>query len=608
MKSRKIKSNLTESANSLNPKLEKHVIVRQYGLLPPLNWDQDCFEHLFLMNKFWNRLVEIEQESRRQYRAILGEIPEVAAIEEQMSKTEAEALDHYASRKEARIKHKAKTGPHTKAYDEAIKELRARHKELLRQARVIRRTARGMVKPHLDSLERDRREMVKKAYQTSGLWWANYNAVLESYNRARVRAMKEGTELKFHRFSGEGRFSCQIQGGKSTAELLDNVGTREVALRLIDQGEFAALTGRGHQGGEAREVGSRRDRRQYGILAVTVYTGRDSDGRVVRRTLDFPIILHRLLPEEGRLKMVRVNRRRIGAEFDWTATFTYTHEAEPVPPSDSPLACGINLGWKQVHDGLRVATIFDGRGPARHIVLSHALLARFARVDILKSQLDRATNEAFEWLASSLPVELPEPLQELFQSLQRAKRSHFGTFAHFVLTWKKLELPFEPELLSEADRRRRQIKRVEIEYANLREKIRRRRLDFYRNEAKSLAEKYGTIVLDRMDLQRLAALEAPDGTPTELPETARKRRGWAAVSELRDWIKKQSAKSGTIILEKGIASTVTCHVCGEKGSKSVGTVTLTCSNCGSSWDSDSNAAANLLRTLHGVAHRAGPIF
>lgn len=247
--------------------------------------------------------------------------------------------------------------------------------------------------------------------------------------------------------------------------------------------------------------------------------------------------------------------------------------------SDSPLACAVSLGWKQVSAGLQVATIFDGQGSRRHIVLPNVLLARFARADELRGQLDRATNESFEWLASSLPTNLPEPLRKMSLELQ-GKHPHRRRFAQFVWTWKEQETSFEPTLLKEADRRRKKIKRVEAEIVNLREKVRRRRLDFYRNEAKNLAEKYGTIVVDSMDLRQLAALEAPDGTPNELAKIARKHRGWASISELREWIEKQAAKSGAVMLKKKIATTLICHVCCAIQTRPADGLPLICSTCG----------------------------
>jgi hypothetical protein len=45
----------------------RRLLIRKYALGEPLDWAQDCEDELFLMNRLWNRLVEIEQESRTQF-------------------------------------------------------------------------------------------------------------------------------------------------------------------------------------------------------------------------------------------------------------------------------------------------------------------------------------------------------------------------------------------------------------------------------------------------------------------------------------------------------------------------------------------------------------
>ena len=52
------------------------VLVRQYGLLPPLDWDQDCQEHLWMQNKLWNALVEIDQTARGRHGGMAGGTPD----------------------------------------------------------------------------------------------------------------------------------------------------------------------------------------------------------------------------------------------------------------------------------------------------------------------------------------------------------------------------------------------------------------------------------------------------------------------------------------------------------------------------------------------------
>ncbi len=565
------------------------VIVRQYGLLPPLNWGEDCFEHLFLQNKLWNRLVEIERENREQYRAILGTDEEVAAINSRIEATTARIADLDARRKELRKKNRAKVGKHTAFEDEAIKSAREELKSLAVQAKEIRAAARECVKGATDSLELVRREAIKLAYASSGLWWGNYNAVVNNYNRARVMAMKEGVELRFHRFDGSGRFTCQIQGGMSTEDLLAG-RSNIVSLRLVSNGEFAILCGR-KPAKYQKSIGSRRYERDYGILTITIYTGRNEQGEKFRRTLDFPIILHRSLPDEATLKILTVSRRKVGPDFRWSVTFTFTGEDQELLNSSS-IICGINFGWKQVSGGLRVATIYEEQDKPRHIVLPQVIVDTLAYVNELKSRIDTASNENHAWLMERM-TDAPEPLAEEIAAMRQAKRPHPARFAHFVLKWRS-EFPLhKPALLAKAEKRRKVVKRLSLEHHHLRDKVLRRRLDFYRNEAKKIAERYSRIVLDKMDLRLLAKLENSEGMPSELSQKARKMRLVAAISELREWIVKQAVKTGAEVVMLPVESTTTCHVCGEKVPYQRDLV-WNCSSCGNSWDQDENAAANLV--------------
>lgn len=566
------------------------VIVRNYGCLPPLNWGDDCQEHLYLMNVFWNRLVEIEQANRAAYRALVDADDQVSVVNAEIEEIKAEIEKHGAARNEARKQHRAKTGPHTAPHDQAIKDLKARLKEVAATAKDLRRVARAGIKEPAAALEAARREQVKAAYAASGLWWGNYNAVIDSYNVARSRAMKDGSELRFHRFDGSGRFTCQIQGGMSIEDLT-SARHNIASLRLLAAAEFAALL----RADPRQESGSRKGRRQYGLMTVTVYTGQDAAGAKTRRTLDLPVILHRPLPEEGTLKTLSVIRKRVGpGDYRWSVTFTLTADTDAVV-HPSPLACGINIGWKQVKDGLRVATLLDGHGH-RHIVLPQVILDKLSYIDDLKSRIDTATNDNCAWLLAGLP-EPPEALREAVAKLRRARKPHPVAYARLVMAWRQVP-DYAPDLRTEAETRRKAVKRLELEHANLRDKVLARRLDYYRVTAKAIAEKYGRIALDKIDLRQMAALVNPDGSPNELAAIARTNRTRAAVSEFREWIVKQAAKTGSVIEVFGIKSTQTCSMCGKTLPEATG-LTRTCLSCGGSIDTDVNAAANLLRALQG---------
>lgn len=570
------------------------IIVRQYGLLTPMNWGDDCFEHLCLQTKLWNRLVEIEQETRATYRAIVGTDEAVAEIDARIAEVKDRIEDMDSQRKDIRKEKRSKQSVHTEPLDGAIKAAKAELKELSSQAKEIRAAAKERIKAASTAIKDNddrRKELVKEARNASGLWWGNYNAVCNSYDTARSKAMKEGAELKFHRFDGSGRFTCQIQGGITTEELL--AGKHSIAqVRLVDQSTWAESAGKRPPTTMLQDVGSRRDCREYGILSVTIYTYKDEDGKH-RRTLDFPIILHRPLPEGATLKQLVVNRQKVGTDYRWAVTFTFTGEAEPVDNA-SPLSCGINLGWKQVQGGLRIATVQDGQGNSRHIVLPNDVVDRLEYADSdLKSRIDTATNDNFAWILDKWKGDdLPDPLVEIRTSLRRAKKPHPAKFAKAVIVWREQCPNYLPDAYQEAEKRRKQVKRLSLEHAHLRDKVLRRRQDFYRVEARKLAEKYSRIVLDKMDLRKMAMLEKSDGTPNELNEKARRLRTIAAVSEFREWLVKQAQKTGATIEQVSVESTHTCSSCGAAMEPSKGLI-WKCRSCKALVDQDENAATNL---------------
>lgn len=47
-------------------------LAHQYGLLDPIDWAPDCHEQLWLMNRLWNALVELEHKQRERFRGLIG--------------------------------------------------------------------------------------------------------------------------------------------------------------------------------------------------------------------------------------------------------------------------------------------------------------------------------------------------------------------------------------------------------------------------------------------------------------------------------------------------------------------------------------------------------
>lgn len=171
----------------MSVRADGEVVVRQYGLLEPLDWGEDCLEHLYLQNRLWNRLVEIDHEAREAVQALTKSDKRVQALQE---KIEGKLALRAALDKERKaLRQRARKNVDTSLQQRQIKKLSGDIKDLTPKLKEARRRARERQKPTLEVIDTRRFEAAKEARQQSGLWWGNYNAVCASYERARGRAM-----------------------------------------------------------------------------------------------------------------------------------------------------------------------------------------------------------------------------------------------------------------------------------------------------------------------------------------------------------------------------------------------------------------------------------
>ena len=564
---------------------EKHVLVRQYGLLAPLDWDQDCQEHLWLQNRLWNTLVEIEKNHREAYFLLTGSDPELRGIEEALSALMAEKEFLIAEKKSLRQAARKKAGVDTSAQDLRIAEIRPEIRRLAVSAKEKRKETRERMKPELDALEQKRREAVKCARNASGLWWGNYNAVCASYETARIMALKTGAELRFHSFDGTGRFTCQIQGGMTVSDFFSGDPQAIVSADPVSLDAFH------HPSRGERRKASRTK------LRITVTTTKDANGKYVRRMLAFPMILHREIPSDVLIKQLVVSRKRVGTEFRWTVTLTGTRSGSPRIAPGKPGICGIDLGWRLVPGGLRVASVADAES-VRHIVLPEKMLRRMDHVEDLKSRIDQEQDRLMIWLRAQWPElsgSFPEEIRERFANHLKSPKVSSRKLVGSVIAWRDGHGDFRPDLLAALETWRKNNKRMTQEMDNLRDKLSAQRTDFYRNEALRIVQNYSFVGIEDFDLREVVKLKTPEGEKTDQPAPARANRVRASVSDLRNWIRIQAAKTGTEIGRIPAADTTrACRQCLHINSGRPEDLVWTCDGCGTVWDQDENAARNIL--------------
>lgn len=556
---------------------DTEIIVRQYGLLAPLDWSDDCEAEIDRMRDLWNKLVEIDRMHRDAIRAIGADDPVVIATSAQAEAAQAAwaALmeERSALRKAARKKLA------TPEMDAAILEAAAQQRAAWAAAKEARQSARAGAREQLRALEDSRKAAVKAARQSSGCFWGGYNAVIASYETARHRAIKEGAELRFRsRHKRDCRIVNQIQGGGTWAEALDSTINGQVSIRPHALGRTA----------------SGRARPEYRLTA-TIYTR----GRGVRRTVTWPLILHRPMPENARIQEVTIVRQAIAhcrhgaaARETWSVSFLCRVPAVERTGNTQP-ACGIDIGWRRLNDGVRVAVVVPERGERTSVVLPERIVDGWRYSDDLAADIDRRTTARFAALAALPWGTASSALQDMAADMRRAPKKTYGMLDRLVSLWRETAASWEATVFAEAARDVQANRRDVGERHALMRRLAAARKDHYRKEALRIARNHGTIGLEaNLSLKQMAE---SDNDPT--PPPSRQYRKMSAPSEFLSALRLAADKTGAKVIEHDGASTWVCAQCGHEQSPSdPAALIATCPSCSATWDQDVNAARIILAT------------
>ncbi len=537
-----------------------------YGLFRPLDWGPDCDAEMRRMTALWNTLVEIDHASTAAYRSLVaGALDPVIAAERDAVLAELEALKTERKQRRAAARKKIPTPD----LDERIAVVRERYQALKERFAVAKKAAVAKTSQQRRELEANRQAAVKRARQQSGCYWGNYNAVINSYDAARGKVIQSGGELRFRSFKGQGRIVNQIQGGLSVGGLFEGV-SNQASLRPATQAEWPKrrLHPLGH------------------ILTATVFT-HDRKPRHV----SWPLILHRPFPDGAIIKEVHITRRKHGPTPDeWSVAFLLSAPIEEQTPAKR--ACGIDIGWRRLNEGVRVATIINERGERDFVVLPERIVSSFRHLDELASRRDKRVNALVATLRALPWAEAPAALADTATAMLRAPRHTARALARLAALWR--EHPWQREAYSQLHEELTDPYDSDLrdwrESAGLRSRIIRARLDHYRNESKRIVRRYGLIGSEKLSIAEMASSE---NDPT--PEPAHWYRKVAAPGEFLGALKWAVTKAGGRLHEHDGKSTWVCHACGtEQVPRDPAALVASCPHCHATWDQDVNAARNLL--------------
>ncbi|MGU3328120.1 zinc ribbon domain-containing protein [Methylobacterium mesophilicum] len=538
---------MTEGYENQSILEHKQIIIRHYGLLDPLDWDSDCDDELDRSIKLWNVLVVIhETYAQKYYDLILKD----EALKK--AKTDYEKLQENRASLAAVL--------------EAKKRLAVTQKEVSKQ-----------MASELRDLELARREAVKVARQNSGLWWGNYNPLVRAFENARSAAVRGGHTIRRRAPGGNSRITNTLQGGADVEHLFDG-SLSQVMIRPPS--------------GLAWSAESRGDRRrlQRTRLTATVFV---QSGE--RRSVTWPMVMHRPIPDNCRVKEIIITRRLVGEQWKWAASFICTRApgpAAPLPSGAKPLAA--DLGWRRVPDGLRVATVSAADCLPRFVVLQMDLLDAFAFTDELRDRVQTSARIGLELLQTTDATRFEQPYQEMLVTLQRCQDGRFTALRKFsrgpFFTTQSRDV-----LSDEIAAWRKEYTRLVTWLSNHQRKVVARRNHQYQNAAVEIMESASSIVINDIKFADIGRRSARSDETGFFPQRINYYRVVAAPSELVRFLKMQATKRGIPFSKEAAPSPVGCPECGSTARKSrADAMPQTCEACGTSFDQDVATCRSLL--------------
>jgi hypothetical protein len=335
----------------------------------------------------------------------------------------------------------------------------------------------------LEELGIARKAAVKKAQADSGLYWCNYDDVIQAYERARKQA-RNGAALRGRQWDGTGKVAVRFQTGLPAAAVF----AQDTRLQ-IDPIDAAAWS----------------DPRRSARRRLSRSTARIRIGTVKRGEpiwLELPIVVHRPLPDDGLVRAASAVRERIGGRWRWRLLLTVERRSE-VESRRGP-AVAVDVGWWPSDGELRVASWEDECGEHGELVLAKDLLSRFQKIDELKSERARRANEIRSFLIDwSRRTVVPE-----WMDWEAARGA--ATLLRALEQWQNSRFDGDMAAFDAAAEWRRRHRHFKVWEEHLRDQTLRRRRDLYRQFVAALVARHGTVFVEDADLR--AAARRGDGS------------------------------------------------------------------------------------------------
>ena len=534
-------------------------LVYEYGCLPPLLGREAAIEQMLRRHQLWNSLVEVERNYRSRLSAVLRDETAENAVEAACGRLTALRCEIKTRRRVER-----KRAVEVADLQAQIAQVKIDLADAIAVARESRRARIVQNKHSLQLLEASRRAAVRQAQTNSNLYWCNYDDVIASYDTARKRTSREGRDLRFHGWDCTGKVTVRYQQGLPVAGVWG--ADRRLQFDAVDPLAWTSPR--------------RSERRKLARSRVRIRVG--SDGREPV-WLELPAILHRPLPEDGTVRSASVICEKVGSRERWRLLVTV---ARPERTSRQGPAVAVDLGWRLLEEGLRVAYWEDERGDHGQLLLSPAVLWQFSKLNDLKSIQEHHLRVALDALAAWAKThEPPDGIDLRHVSEWRNP----WRLLRLYRAWKDCRAPGDEAAFAALVAWKERHDHLHEWEANLRDQVIRHRKEIYRRFVAELLRTHGRVFLEDLQIRAMARKDRPE-------EDHRNYSGGMRVVAAVSLLGRLIEEHGDSERVSARHTTQECSWCGHaKEWDAAENIMHRCEACGRLFDQDRNAARNILR-------------
>jgi hypothetical protein len=272
-------------------------------------------------------------------------------------------------------------------------------------------------------------------------------------------------------------------------------------------------------------------------------------------------------------------------------------------PASAPVASkrvSVDIGWRLVPEGLRVAAVLASGELPRFIILPVDLLESFSLVDELRARVHTSILHGLNLLQGADAQAYAQPFQAIlreYQSIPEKRAAHLKAFCQGPFFLEQQGEAIDVGLLAW----RKEFKRLSTWLSNQQKKVIARRNHFYHNVVIAVLDGASEIVVNDVKLGEIAARKPLVLDGPFIPNRANRYRSIAAPSELVSTLKLQATKRGINFTKVTADSPVRCPECGSTSRKTrADALPQICANCDTSFDQDVAVCQSLLAPVRPI--------